>query len=180
MAGTTTTLRHRRPRNAEREQAATGGPGDAIDLALTNPRLVAYGAGEGDFPSDQPGLATGDFNGDGLDDFAAGARFADSAAGADAGAAYVVVGREDLPATVDFANGEEDVLISGPGAGANLGFSAAAEDLNRDGQDDLVLGAPLRLSPGNVRDPRTSSSGRRVWRRRSRRQPSRRDSDRGG
>jgi hypothetical protein len=125
--------------------------GSTIDLASSAPLLVAYGAGQGDFPSDQPGLAVADFNGDGIDDFADGARFADPIGTQDAGGAYVVFGSPDPPATVDFAAGQQDITIDGPQAGAGLGFNAAAGDLNGDGVADLIVSAPFAQGDGSQR-----------------------------
>ena len=90
-------------------------PPGAIDIGTVAPLVVAYGAGQGDFPSDQPGLAVADLNGDGFDDFVAGARFADGPGGQDSGAAYVVFGGESLPATADFGAGEADLTVYGHG-----------------------------------------------------------------
>ena len=105
--------------------------------------LTVYGDGEATFPSDQPGLAAGDFNADGVSDFAVGARFADPEGREDAGAAYLVFGSEDLAGEVDFAEGQQDFTVLGAEAGDGLGFAAASGDINRDGVDDLIIGAPF-------------------------------------
>jgi hypothetical protein len=125
--------------------------GNAIDLATTPPLMVAYGAGKGDFPSDQPGIAVADFNGDGLDDVANGARFADPNGLEDAGAAYVIFGSPNPPATVDFAAGQQSITIYGPDAGAGLGYNAATGDLNGDGAADLAISAPFSTIDGAKR-----------------------------
>ena len=130
------------------ETAPSATPGPTVDLATQALVSIVYGDGEGDLPSDQPAISTGDFDGDGLSDLAIGARFADPAAGADAGAVYLILGREDLPATVDLREGEEDVAITGPHPGANFGFAIAAADLNDDGVDDLAVGAAFAETDG--------------------------------
>ncbi len=106
---------------------------------------TVWGTDAGDFRSDIPGLAAGDFNGDGVDDLLIGARFADGPGNSreDAGEAYVVFGSRRLPASVDLAQEEQDMTILGAAAGDNLGFSATAADVNDDGLEDLVLGAPF-------------------------------------
>ena len=46
--------------------AASAPSEDTVDLAVHTPVSIIYGAGEGDIPSDQPALASGDFDGDGV------------------------------------------------------------------------------------------------------------------
>ncbi|MFO7652658.1 MAG: integrin alpha [Candidatus Krumholzibacteriia bacterium] len=82
----------------------------------------------------------GDLNGDGIDDFAVGAPGADNA-GQGAGRVYVFFGGTPLPATADA------ILEGAPGD--SLGWSvSAAGDLNADGRDDLIAGAPTRSQDG--------------------------------
>ncbi len=123
------------------------GDASVIDLNTAQPISVAYAVAEGDLQSDQPGLATGDFNDDGAADILIGARFADGPDGRqDSGVAYVIFGSPEPSSSVDLAAGQQDVTILGPGPGANLGFAAAAADLNGDGADDIALGAPFALN----------------------------------
>jgi glycosylphosphatidylinositol phospholipase D len=132
------------PSSSPASTSSVGG----IDLATAKPMLTAYGAGSNDFPSDQPGLAMGDLNGDGIQDFVAGARFADPNGVQDAGAAYAVFGSSRPPATVDFGANQQDVTINGPAANAGLGLSASIGDLNGDGAEDLVVSAPFNSITG--------------------------------
>jgi Ca2+-binding RTX toxin-like protein len=87
----------------------------------------------------------GDVNDDGLDDFIVGAPRADAAAGLDAGAAYVVFGRNGgFGATLDLSSldGTNGYAIRGGGAGDGLGLAvSAAGDINNDGIADLIVGA---------------------------------------
>lgn len=130
-------------------------PGDAppsIDLATTAALVTIYGADSGDLRSDIPGLATGDFNGDGFDDILVGARFGDGPDNGreDAGEAYVIFGSQPLPDTVDIAAGEQDLTIYGEGEGGNFGFSVVSGDVNGDGLDDILVGAPTVGGPGGA------------------------------
>lgn len=93
-------------------------------------------------------LATGDFNGDGRDDLAIGARaeVADAPAPlAGSGAVFVVYG------SVSGLTGTNDRFLTGVDAGLPLiegagpfqfGSALAAGDFNGDGEDDLAVGAP--------------------------------------
>jgi inosine/xanthosine triphosphate pyrophosphatase family protein len=89
--------------------------------------------------------SAGDVNGDGYDDLLVGAPYAD-ANGADAGASYVVFGKASgFSASVDLASldGTNGFRINGVAAGDLAGWSvSSAGDVNGDGYDDLLLGAP--------------------------------------
>jgi len=129
--------------SAEASSAASPGGQPEIDLATQAALTTVWGVGAGDFRSDVPALTVGDFNDDDLQDIAAGARFADGAAGQDNGAVYVVFGSRQLPPAVDLAEGEQGLTIVGAAGGDNLGFSLATGDVNDDGRDDLLMGAPF-------------------------------------
>lgn len=83
----------------------------------------------------------GDVNGDGLDDFIVGSPKYDGAAGA----SYVIYGKHD-GSPVDLAAVEKGVggfIIKASGVYDRLGWTVnSAGDVNGDGFDDLVLGAP--------------------------------------
>lgn len=119
--------------------------GRTIDLAETTPKTVIWGADSGDYFNDLPALVTGDVNGDGLGDLLVAARFGDGPGNArqDSGEAYVILGREDPRGVVDLAAGDEDITIYGAALDDQLGFSGALADVNDDGLDDIILGAPF-------------------------------------
>jgi hypothetical protein len=116
-----------------------------IDLATAQTTAVIYGADEGDLRNDLPPLVSGDFNGDGIADILLGARFGDGPGNdrEDAGEAYVVLGSPDLEPEIDLAAGDQSLTVWGEAPQDNLGFAALAADLNADGLDDIVLGAPF-------------------------------------
>ena len=95
----------------------------------------------------------GDINGDGIDDLVvtatdAGIASIDPYSYYDSdrrGKAYVVFGSKDAPnnlLNLDSLDGSNGFTVSGLDAEHNLGDAVAAGDINGDGIDDLVLGAP--------------------------------------
>ena len=107
---------------------------------------------------DQAGIAVssaGDVNGDGLDDLIVGAQ-SDDPNGANSGASFVVFGKTDGSA-VELSDVEDGTgggfVINGVSEDDNSGRSvSSAGDVNGDGFDDLIIGAPND-------DPNGGSSG---------------------
>lgn len=103
-------------------------------------------------------LAAGDINGDGVADLVVGAPTGDGPDNArdGAGEVYVLFGGPRLSGEINLAE-EAGFVVYGASQGDNLGLSVAAADLNGDGVDDLIVGAPgvtagadLRTDQGRV------------------------------
>jgi hypothetical protein len=97
---------------------------------------------------DESGLrvsGAGDINDDGIDDLLIGARFADPS-GSNSGSTYVVFGRSSGFAAViglSSLNGSTGFRLDGVNEGDTSGRSVStAGDVNGDGIDDLLIGAP--------------------------------------
>ncbi len=115
--------------------AALGANGFRIDGAAANDKAGFSVAG------------TGDVNGDGRDEVVVGAPFAGNNGRSGSGSAYVVYG-SNAPTDVDLAAlGASGFRIDGVAADDDTGWSVAgAGDVNGDGRDDVIVGAP---SAGN-------------------------------
>jgi hypothetical protein len=122
-------------------------PGD-VDLALLeNDGYRIDGAMAGDVTG-WAVAGAGDVNGDGVSDMIVGAPKADLK-GFESGAAYVLFG-ETHNQNVDLLNlGERGFAIIGGESGDEAGYAVAnAGDVNKDGFDDLLVGAPLADNNG--------------------------------
>ena len=91
--------------------------------------------------------SAGDVDGDGKDDLLIGARWNDSA-GTDAGKVYLVLG-ESLGSTSNLSLADADYTFAGEGSEDDAGHSVAgAGDVDGDGKDDLLMGAPFNDEGG--------------------------------
>ena len=106
----------------------------------------------GDNASDGVGAAVahGDINGDGFMDLIIGAPWADPGGGLTySGEAYVIFSSSNPPSTIDLSAESADITVYGDTTynwGA-MGISVASGDINGDGYDDIIIGAP-KANPG--------------------------------
>ena len=124
----------------------TGGVLDLSDLDGTNGFILA-----GIDAFDQSGRSVssaGDVNGDGYDDLIIGADGADPNGDSSAGETYLVYGGASAPGTdgvldLSALDGTNGFIVNGIDAGDQSGrFVSSAGDVNGDGYDDLIIGAP--------------------------------------
>ena len=121
-----------------------------LNLADLDPTVGFRLIGEDDDFGDSFGSAVssvGDINGDGHDDFAIGANLADPNGYGryKSGSTYVVFGKEsDFSGAIDLSelDGSDGFRIDGEGEFKRSGYSVSASDINGDGYNDIIIGAP--------------------------------------
>ena len=119
----------------------------AIDLDASPPvitRIQGAQAGASDLAHS---LDVGDVNGDGYDDVILGAPFGDAPDLLDSGITYVVYGSSAIAATEIINVGSEATQIHGEASYDRAGHSVASGDVNGDGYDDVIIGAPFADPP---------------------------------
>jgi len=119
----------------------TGDPADLPTSPIPADRgFQLHGLNPGDLLGSSL-ASTEDINGDGITDIIIAAKGENS----NAGAVYVIYGREDQPSAIDLSilTPEEGVKILGSGPGATFGLSLKdLGDINQDGVPDILIGAP--------------------------------------
>ena len=127
-----------------------------IDLANLGTRGIKLIGIETLDASGKTVASAGDVNGDGFDDFLIGAGRADGRDNryALSGETYLIFGRPDIgDADIELNNLEGiGVVLNGSGPGDHSGWLAAdhAGDVNGDGLDDFIIGAPYASIPDKV------------------------------
>ncbi len=123
------------------------------NLEGKNSHVDFYGENSGD--QFGTSLVVGDFNNDFFDDIAVGAYNAQSN-GLRPGKVYVIFGHENLTNQVDTQNvilplnlayNQPISEFTGKDTGDQFGVSLSAFDINNDGLDDLLIGAPYAWGP---------------------------------
>ena len=122
--------------------------GGSIDLGRGEQDLTIFGANVEISAPDGlgVGVAAGDVNDDGIDDIIVSAPFSEGPSAdfrTDRGEVYVIFGRSDLGGTIDIAEEAQDVTIIAAEGFSLLGDSMRIGDVNGDGIDDMILGAPF-------------------------------------
>jgi len=99
-------------------------------------------------------VASGDVNGDRIDDLILGVPQGSGPGNArlGSGEVYVLFGGSSLTGTRDLDKNPPNTRFYGADPGDALGFAIAVGDWNGDGQKDLILSAPAADGPGNQRD----------------------------
>ena len=112
-----------------------------LDLNVTPADITIDGDNAQDYFGSS--LASGDLNGDGIDDLAAGAWGADAPGNVASGKVYIFYGSNTFttPLTIDLNTANADAAIDGPSTGGFLGYALATGDVNGDGMTDLLIGA---------------------------------------
>lgn len=142
-----------------------GGFPTTFDLTSLGERgYEIIGVADSDFTG-QSVHAAGDVNGDGFDDLIVGAQYANEG-GINRGVAYVIFGHAGLGPDVTLANlnGTDGFKLQGIADNDNAGRSvSAAGDVNHDGFDDILVGAPFAKEGGSGRGAAYVVFGRDVW-----------------
>lgn len=128
-----------------------------VDLASLGAAGITILGAEKDDNSGSAVRRAGDFNGDGFDDLIIGVPGADTAGNnkPSAGESVLIFGGASLSTTIDLANpGPAGITIFGADQGdqsQQFGSSvSSASDVNGDGFDDLIIGAPFASLAGSL------------------------------
>ena len=130
---------------SESSSPVTPSPNSGIQI---DKRSFPTDSGPGQNDNFGSSMATGDFNGDGVDDIAVGATGVEVNGANNAGAVYVFNGTLDLTAISIFTQGT-DGFSTDPENGDMFGFSLISGDFDNDGFDDLIIGSPYEDLGGN-------------------------------
>lgn len=107
-------------------------------------------------PGDKAGsaIAGGDINNDGYEDAIIASPYADGPGQSreNCGEVYIIFGdRQGLLGRSKVLGTEADCVIFGADPDDRIGMSLECSDIDNDGKDDILIGAPIAAGPGNLR-----------------------------
>jgi len=123
-------------------------PSASVDLNSTSVDMIIYGNYVGDHSGWS--VSSGDINGDGYDDVIISAPYADPAYRSYAGETYIIFGSSAPPAIVDLNSIAANMTIYGDDYYDCSGSSVSSGDINADGYDDVIIGAPEAAPAGGT------------------------------
>jgi hypothetical protein len=117
-------------------------PADTVDLASPPPDATVID-GTNTFDKLGSSVAIGYVDDDTFADIVAGAAFATSPAGSFSGKVFVIYGASNLDTPFDLLNPPSSMVrIFGEDENHTFGTACHVSDINRDGADDILVGAP--------------------------------------
>ena len=124
---------------------SSGNVGASLDISALNGTNGFVLNGISNLDRSGYAVASGDVNGDGIDDVIIGAYDGDPN-GSNSGETYVVFGKTTAFSSSieisDVIDGTNGFIMNGIASGNESGFSVSSGDINNDGKDDVIIGAP--------------------------------------
>src|SRR3989344_3528325 len=117
--------------------------GSSITTSLSTYDIVIVGRDSGDSAGSD--VSSGDLNNDGIDDLIIGTESAAPPGGSSQGEVYVVYGPINLSTVLNVTGA--NVTFFGENSGDTAGMGVGSGDLNNDGIDDVLIGAPNGAPP---------------------------------
>ncbi|MDH5715487.1 MAG: hypothetical protein OEZ30_07985 [Candidatus Aminicenantes bacterium] len=121
-------------------------PPSSVDLSTQSADITVCG----DDASDHSGatVISSDLNDDGYYDLIIGAYWASPPAGSYAGKTFVIFGTDFPPSTIDLDSQPADITIYGNEWGEQSSGGLSSGDVNWDGFNDIIIGAPYASPTG--------------------------------